>query len=94
MERVCLAHPAILKNSNTAFRVLVIMAKVAHDDEPKYWGGWELLALNLGYDPSDRNGQRVVARAIAVLIDDGLIKPTVDRYGRRVVYELHLPRLT
>lgn len=60
-----------------AFRVLSAMALTAKDtdDIPAYYGGWDYLALCLGYDGLTGAAHTAVRRAVAELVTAGLIKP-------------------
>jgi len=58
--------------------VLVRMAQTAIDDDdwPVYFAGWDTLALALGLeDNTGPRAERKVGRAIAELVEAGLIKP-------------------
>lgn len=90
VERCLWAVPAITDIPATTYRVLLLMAKRAHDDEPYYYGGLSHLMLCLGYS-LDASGRRAVMRHLAKLQDAGYIFKTDKREGRRTVYELHLP---
>lgn len=77
---------------------LLIMASIGRD-KPKghvergvYYGGWELLSRCLGYKTFTPAAQRAVARAVAELLDAGLIMPC-GKHGpnRRQAYRLTLP---
>jgi hypothetical protein len=86
--------------SDRAFRLLIRMAVTALD-KPKdgkpasiYFGGRELLAMTLRTDKgSDRSRYRVVARALAELVDAGAIeRADSGRQGHNAVYRLTLSR--
>lgn len=70
--------------------------KALDDDRPDriYTGGWEPLAIALGYNPDDpekRAWTKVeVYRICRALTDRGLIKPLVDkpRQGTRQVWKI------
>src|SRR5262245_58311653 len=61
--------------------VLFAMATIArdmpqnHTDPVTYWGGWELLAKALGHKEPTPTAKRAVARAVAELVDAGLVEP-------------------
>ena len=76
-----------------AHLVLAKMAEVAHDsdDPPLYWGGWELLALTLGYEGLTEAGHRAVTRVVRELRDAKKISVhTLPNDGVRARYALHL----
>lgn len=78
--------------------VLWVMASNAHDTGNEttpmgcYFRGWEHLAICMGYDGLDANGERAVATAVSQLVAAGLIEKddmaTLDR--RKITYRLHL----
>ena len=82
--------PPITDVPPTTFRLLLLMAKRAHDDEPYYYGGLSHLMLNLGYS-MNASGRRAVMRHLAILQDAGYISKADKKQGRRTIYELHLP---
>lgn len=70
-----------LELSNRARLMLYVIASAAHDtgtgDVPPhtYFGGWEwLAAVALGYEEYTPVAKRATARALAELVDDGLVK--------------------
>jgi hypothetical protein len=86
------------KVSDKAKIVVMVMASIGRDrDQPNvqagvYYGGWPLLARALGYPLYTPAAHRAVARAIAELIDAGLIEPLGDpRPGVRQAYRITLP---
>ena len=59
-------------------------------DPLHYYGGWHKLAMSLGFHEYTPSAERAVARAIAQLVDKGVVKPVdYSRAGSRV-YQLHL----
>ena len=84
--------------SGNAYKVLVTMALHALD-KPKdgrpaslYWGGWDTLAVALGYDNADRGsaGRNAVARAVRDLRSARHITPMNDaRRGFAQSYMVH-----
>ena len=92
MERVLFAHPPVQVTPDRALRVLLLMAKRSHDDEPYYYGGLSHLMLNMP-GPAGPNKRRTIMRYLAALQDAGYITATEKRVGHRRVYELHLPGL-
>lgn len=84
--------------SGNAYKVLIAMSLSALD-RPKegrpaslYFGGWDALAVSLGYDDADRgtSGHNAVARAIRELRKERHISPMVDaRRGWRQSYLVH-----
>lgn len=90
VERLLWSVPPITDIHQATFRVLLLMAKRAHDDEPLYYGGMSHLMLNMGYSV-DANGRRAIMRHLAKLQAAGYITRTAKYDGRRTVYELHLP---
>lgn len=72
--------------------VLVRMAQTALDDDdpPVYFGGWDTLALALGYDHYTHTADVTVGRAVARLVDAGLIKPDGYAPAGNRRYRLHL----
>lgn len=75
-----------------AFRVLVAMCITAKDtDDPAvYYGGWDYLALALGYETYSRNAHEQVRRAVAELVAAGVIKPDGYAPGGNRRYVLRL----
>lgn len=75
--------------------VLVVMASVARDKGPDpalYFGGWEYLALALGYRKYTPTAERAVARCVAELVAAGLLRPMSSPYPRnRQAYRITLP---
>lgn len=55
-----------------------------------YFGGWEPLALALGYDGLTDAAKTKVKRAVKGIRDKGLVKPLVShaQYGERQVYRI------
>src|SRR5215831_13240796 len=92
LERCLLCTPAITDIPARTLHCLLLMAKVAHDDAPLYWGGMTWLGMRLGYQPGPI-ARRETMRHLATLERAGYISRTSKRHGRRVVYELHLPTL-
>jgi hypothetical protein len=90
VEALLWAQPSITDIPATTFRVLMLMAKRAHDDEPYYYGGITHLVMNLGY-PTNAHGRRLIMRHLAKLQAAGYISKTGKNDGRRTIYELHLP---
>ena len=84
--------------SGNAYKVLVTMSMSALD-KPKdgrpaslYWGGWDALAVALGYDGAERNssGHVVVKRAIKELREAEHITPmNAVRKGTAQTYMVH-----
>lgn len=84
--------------SGNAYKVLIAMSLSALD-KPKegrpaslYFGGWDALAISLGYDDAERGstGHNAVARAIRELRKARHISPMVDaRRGYRQSYLVH-----
>lgn len=84
--------------SGNAYKVLVAMSLSALD-KPKegrpaslYWGGWDALAITLGYDNADRGsaGHNAVARAVRELRKGRHVTPMNDaRTGVRQSYMVH-----
>jgi len=80
------------------FRVFLYMAKVARDDDPRFWQGREALALAIGRGPSEladptirKAAYRAVARATAALVKAGAVVVTAPaRPGRNAEYTLNL----
>lgn len=70
--------------------------KPLDDNRPDriYTGGWEPLALAIGYDPTDKAKvpwvKVEIARICRALSDRGLVKPLVDkpRNGTRQVWKI------
>lgn len=84
--------------SGNAYKVLVAMSMSALDKPSNgrpaslYWGGWDALALALGYDAADRNsaGHNAVARAVRELKTGRHITPMVEAgRGTRQSYMVH-----
>lgn len=79
-----------------SLRALVVMAVTAKDTDadPVYFAGWGVLAIQMGYadDPEGRTAKRRVARAMADLVDRGLVKPgRLNPHTRNREYRLTLP---
>lgn len=84
--------------SGNAYKVLVTMSMSALD-KPKdnrpshlYWGGWDALAVSLGYDNAERNssGHVIVKRAIKELRSAGHISTLNEvRRGTAQTYMVH-----
>jgi hypothetical protein len=81
-----------------AYKVLVAMSMTALDKPSQgrpaslYWGGWDALALVLGYPDAGRDsaGHGAVKQAIKSLRDGGHISPMVDAgRGTRQSYMVH-----
>ena len=84
--------------SGNAYKVLVAMSLSALDKPTNgrpaslYWGGWDALAIALGYDNADRGsaGHNAVARAIRELKNGRHVTPMNDaRTGIRQSYMVH-----
>lgn len=84
--------------SGNAYKVLVAMSISALDKPSNgrpaslYWGGWDALAMVLGYDNADRNsaGHNAVARAVRELKAGRHVTPMVDAgRGTRQSYMVH-----
>tara|TARA_R100001244_G_scaffold6385_14_gene7537 strand:+ start:1263 stop:1889 length:627 start_codon:yes stop_codon:yes gene_type:complete len=84
--------------SGNAHKALVAMSLSALDKPSNgrpaslYWGGWDALALALGYENADRNsaGHNAVARAVRELKKGKHITPMVDAgRGTRQSYLVH-----
>lgn len=84
--------------SGNAYKVLVAMSLSALDKPSNgrpaslYWGGWDALAIALGYDNADRrsSGENAVARAVRELKYGHHITPMVDAgRGTRQSYLVH-----
>ena len=84
--------------SGNAYKALVAMSLSALDRPSNgrpaslYWGGWDALALALGYENADRNsaGHNAVARAVRELKKAKHITPMVDAgRGTRQSYLVH-----
>lgn len=84
--------------SGNAFKVLVTMSMSALD-KPKdgrpaslYWGGWDALAMALGYNDAERgtSGHNAVARAVRELKTERHISPMIEAgRGSRQSYLVH-----
>lgn len=81
-----------------AYKVLVAMSMTALDKPAQgrpaslYWGGWDALALVLGYPDASRDsaGHGAVKQAIKQLREAGHISPMVDAgRGTRQSYMVH-----
>lgn len=90
VERLLWAVPPITDIPSQTRWCLLLMAKRAHDEDPRYYGGLTHLMLNLGYSV-DASGRRAVMRHLAKLQAAGYVTHTGKREGHRTVYELHLP---
>ena len=84
--------------SGNAYKVLVCMSLSALDRPSNgrpaslYWGGWDALALALGYENADRqsSGENAVARAVRELKKGRHITPMTDAgRGTRQSYMVH-----
>lgn len=84
--------------SGNGYKVLVAMSMSALDRPSNgrpaglYWGGWDSLAVVLGYEDAERNsaGQNAVARAIRELKLGSHITPMLDAgRGTRQSYLVH-----
>lgn len=84
--------------SGNAYKVLVCMSLSALDKPSNgrpaslYWGGWDALALALGFEHAERGGvgHNAVARAIRELKKERHISPMVDAgRGTRQSYMVH-----
>src|SRR4051812_30421348 len=89
VRRILLAQPPVELPSG-ALWVLLLMALVAHDDDPKYWAGVNFLVLNM---PQLKPGssRRMVMRHLRTLEDAGYVYRTDMRKGHRTVYQLRMP---
>lgn len=91
------ALPNLQANKHDRARiVLLVMCHRAKDTDrnPMFFAGSSDLAQMLGFAPTDRAGERAVERALAVLVDAGLISQvgrTSARGKRR--WGLNLPLL-
>lgn len=81
-----------------AYKVLIAMSMTALDKPIQgrpaslYWGGWDSLAITLGYDDAARGsaGHNAVARAIRELRSANHVTPMVDAArGMRQSYLVH-----
>ncbi|MDR7253727.1 hypothetical protein J2X46_002717 [Nocardioides sp. BE266] len=84
--------------SGNGYKVLVAMSMSALDKPSNgrppglYWGGWDALAIALGYEHAERNspGQNAVARAVRELKKGNHITPMLDAgRGTRQSYLVH-----
>lgn len=84
--------------SGNAYKVLVAMSLSALDKPSNgrpaslYWGGWDALAIALGHEDAQRNGQghKAVKRAMRELRDAGHISPMLTAArGTRQSYFVH-----
>src|SRR5262245_50542100 len=92
LDRVLLAQPPIRLPPQTRL-CLLLMARVAHDKAPLYWGGVTWLQMNMGYAETPA-GRRQVMTHLRRLESAGYLTRTDKKRGHRAVYELHLPGLT
>jgi hypothetical protein len=78
------ARALLVQCTPRAKLVLVTMALHSLDPGAKrgeplhYFGGWQVLAMSLGFEDYGITAKSAVARAVAELVDKGLVKP-VDR---------------
>ena len=84
------AMPPITDVPLAARWCLLLMAKVAHDDTQRYYGGVEFLELAMGYQIGP-SGRRKIMRHLAALEAAGYVTRTGKKRGNRWIYELHLP---
>lgn len=72
--------------------LLARMAYMAKDSEeqPAYFGGWDTLALCLGYEKFDHAADLAVGRAVRQLIESGYIKPDGYASGGNRRYRIEL----
>lgn len=93
LERQAWIIPRKRLANSTARLLLVRMAHTAKDTDefPAYFGGWDTLALALGYDsPTSKAAEKAVGRSIAQLIEAGYISADGFAPGGNRRYLLHL----
>lgn len=82
--------------SHVPFRALLYMAVVAKDHDPRYWGGWEALALAIGRGPAElgdperrTSARKAVERVMAALAKAHAIERlNVAAPGRNAEYRI------
>jgi len=76
-----------------SFRVLLIMAAntLDRDTPPLYWGGADLILINLPPFNKPASGERAVRRHINVLREAGYVFDTGRTRGHRAIYQLWIP---
>jgi hypothetical protein len=75
---------------------LVLMTMALHSLDPgaktgeplHYFGGWQVLAMSLSFDDYTPSAKVAVARAVAELVDKGLIKAVDNTSSGTRVYHL------
>lgn len=96
--KTVVGNPSTAALSGNAYKVLICMATTAldktKDGRPAglYFGGWDALAITLGYPDADPEsaGKAAVKRAVSELRKRGHITPMVTaRTGSRQSYLIH-----